>query len=74
MRLFSRFEGLVSPFPLEIIQKLPTKFWPFMWACSYGMRKYILLMTLLTACIGAFEALLFALMGKVVDKLTAIAP
>jgi ATP-binding cassette, subfamily B, multidrug efflux pump len=74
MRLFSKFEGLVSPFPHEIIQNLPTKFWPFMWACSYGMRKYILLMTILTACIGAFEALLFALMGKVVDKLTAIAP
>jgi ATP-binding cassette, subfamily B, multidrug efflux pump len=74
MRLFSKFEGLVSPFPREIIQNLPTRFWPFMWACSYGMRKYILCMTILTACIGSFEALLFALMGKVVDKLTAIAP
>ena len=74
MRLFSKFEGLVSAFPREIIETLPTRFWPFMWACSYGMRKYILCMTILTACIGAFEALLFALMGKVVDKLTAIAP
>lgn len=74
MRLFSRFEALVSPFPREILSHLPTRFWPFMWACSYGMRRYILAMTLLTACIGAFEALLFALMGKVVDKLTAISP
>lgn len=74
MRLFSVFEGMVSPFPPEIIRTLPTRFWPFMWACSYGMRRYILCMTILTACIGAFEALLFALMGKVVDKLTAIAP
>lgn len=74
MRLFKKFEGLVAPFPPDIIQTLPTRFWPFMWACSYGMRRYIFGMTLLTACIGAFEALLFALMGKVVDKLTAITP
>ena len=74
MRLFSHFEALVSPFPRQIIQHLPTRFWPFMWACSQGMRGYLLCMTILTACIGAFEALLFALMGKVVDKLTAIAP
>ncbi len=70
MRLFSRFESLVSPFPRQILTHLPTRFWPFMWACSYGMRRYILVMTVLTACIGSFEALLFALMGKVVDKLT----
>ena len=33
------------------------------------MRPFIVAMTLLTACIGAFEALLFAMMGKVVDRL-----
>ncbi|HOY69752.1 MAG TPA: ABC transporter ATP-binding protein [Methylotenera sp.] len=36
------------------------------------MRAYIAGMTLLTACIGAFEALLFAMMGKVVDRLSDI--
>lgn len=74
MRLFDFFEARVSPFPPERLAYLPHAFWPFMWACSYGMRRYILGMTLLTACIGAFEALLFGLMGKVVDRLTAIAP
>jgi ATP-binding cassette subfamily B multidrug efflux pump len=38
------------------------------------MRPFILGMTLLTALIGAFEALLFAMMGKVVDTLSHIAP
>ncbi len=71
MRVFQWFEGLVQPFPPAVLHRLPSRFWPFMWACSQGMRGYILLMTVLTACIGAFEALLFALMGKVVDKLTA---
>jgi ATP-binding cassette subfamily B multidrug efflux pump len=36
------------------------------------MRPFIVMMTLLTACIGAFEALLFAMMGKVVDRLADI--
>lgn len=36
------------------------------------MRPYILGMTLLTASIGAFEALLFAMMGKVVDQLSQL--
>jgi ATP-binding cassette, subfamily B, multidrug efflux pump len=38
------------------------------------MRPFILGMTILTALIGAFEALLFAMMGKVVDELSKMAP
>ncbi len=38
------------------------------------MRPYILCMTILTGFIGAFEALLFAMMGKVVDRLSQIVP
>ena len=34
-----------------------------------GLRPYIAGMTLLTAIIGAFEALLFAMLGRVVDWL-----
>ncbi len=72
MRLFRYFEGLVSPFPAVHIASVPKRFWPFMWACTKGMRRYMLCMTLLTASIGAFEAFLFAVMGKVVDRLAAI--
>lgn len=72
--MFRWFENLVNPFPEQAIRTPPKSFWPFVWACTQGMRPYIFGMTLLTACIGAFEALLFAMMGKVVDKLGAIAP
>ena len=42
-----------------------------MWAAAEGMRPLILAMTLCTAVIGAFEALLFAMLGQVVDWLAA---
>ena len=38
------------------------------------MRPYLLGMTVFTGLIGAFEALLFAMMGKVVDWLSDIPP
>ncbi len=38
------------------------------------MRGYILGMTLCTAAIGAFEALLFAMLGRVVDWLAQVPP
>lgn len=72
--MFRYFEQLVSPFPETLIQTPPKRFWPFVWGCTYGMRRFILCMTLLTAFIGAFEAFLFALMGQVVDTLTKVSP
>ncbi|MBS0445800.1 MAG: ABC transporter ATP-binding protein [Proteobacteria bacterium] len=45
-----------------------------MWACSDGLRGLILYMTLCTAAIGAFEALLFSMLGQVVDWLGAVKP
>ena len=47
---------------------------PFVWACSQGLRGYIALMTLLTAAIGVFEALLFAMLGRIVDWLGPVQP
>ena len=72
--MFRWFENLVNPFPDQAISTPPKSFWPFVWSCTEGMRPYILGMTLLTASIGAFEALLFAMMGRVVDRLGAIVP
>ena len=68
------FENLVNPFPDAIIDVPPKHFWSFVWSCTQGMRPFILGMTILTALIGAFEALLFAMMGKVVDELSKLAP
>lgn len=72
--MFRWFENLVNPFPEQVISTPPKQFWAFVWSCTQGMRPFILGMTLLTAMIGAFEALLFAMMGKVVDTLSHIAP
>ncbi|MFP5401603.1 MAG: ABC transporter ATP-binding protein, partial [Gammaproteobacteria bacterium] len=49
-------------------------FFAFLWAGTEGMRPFILCMMLLTASIGAFEALLFAMLGRVVDWLAAVEP
>ncbi|HNZ56636.1 MAG TPA: ABC transporter ATP-binding protein [Methylophilaceae bacterium] len=70
--MFRWFENLINPFPGKLFSTPPKSFWAFVWSCTEGMRPYIVGMTLLTACIGAFEALLFAMMGKVVDRLSDI--
>ncbi len=71
--MFSIFERWVNPFPADI-PVLPRGFVSFVWACSRGMRRYIGAMMLLTASIGAFEAWLFSVLGRVVDWLAKIPP
>ena len=70
--MFNWFEKLVNPFPEKTINAAPKDFWSFAWECTKDMRWFILAMTLFTAATGAFEALLFALMGKAVDWLGSI--
>ena len=45
-----------------------------MWECTRGMRGLLLVVTLLCAAIGAFEALLFSMMAHVVDVLGRVKP
>ncbi len=68
------FENLLSPFPASEINSPPKSLWRFLWISTHGMRQYLLGMTIFTGLIGAFEALLFAMMGKVVDWLALIPP
>ena len=72
--MLSWFERLLHPFPDAAPTVAPRGFWAFVWACTFGVRRYILAMVLLTAVIGAFEALLFAMMGRIVDWLGQVAP
>src|SRR5882757_9285156 len=72
--MFRFFEKLVSPYPQGAAQPLPQAFFPFLWACAAGARRYIASMTLLTAAIGVFEALLFSMLGRVVDWLAKVQP
>jgi ATP-binding cassette subfamily B multidrug efflux pump len=74
LHLFRWFENLVSPYPDAAPVAPPQGFFAFLWACSAGLRPYILAMTLCTAVIGAFEALLFAMLGRIVDWLSGVEP
>jgi ATP-binding cassette subfamily B multidrug efflux pump len=72
--LFRFFEDLFHPFPDAQPTQPPKSFLAFLWAGTQGMRPYLLGMTLLSAGIGAFEALLFSMMGSIVDWLAKVAP
>ena len=68
------FEKRVEPFPETVPADLPRTFLAFMWKCTEGLRPYLLMMTLLTVGIGVFEALLFSMLGKLIDWLGASTP
>ncbi len=72
--MFRYFEKLVSPYPDAPAPTLPKRFFPFLWACARGARRFIVGMTVCTAVIGVFEALLFSMLGHIVDWLAKIAP
>ena len=72
--MFSVFERFVHPYPDAIPKPPPRAFFAFLWECTRGMRGYIAAMTVFTALIGAFEALLFGMLGSVVDWLSRIQP
>ena len=66
--MYGWFERRVDPYPESVPAALPEGFFAFLWTCSAGMRGYLLLMTLCTALIGVFEAGLFAVLGRIVEK------
>jgi ATP-binding cassette, subfamily B, multidrug efflux pump len=72
--LFSFFERLVPAYPNDAVKPWPEKLLPFLWACTQGLRPHLFLMMFLAASIGAFEALLFAFLGRIVDWLGAVPP
>jgi ATP-binding cassette, subfamily B, multidrug efflux pump len=72
--VFGQFEKLVTTYPERQPATPPRHFFAFLWACTEGMRPFLLLMTLCTAVIGAFEALLFAMLGWIVDWLGQVEP
>jgi ATP-binding cassette subfamily B multidrug efflux pump len=72
--LFAFFERLISPYPDHAVAPAPPRLLPFLWACTRGLRPHLLAMTLLAASIGAFEGLMFAFMGRIVDWLAAVPP
>lgn len=74
VRMFRLFESFVHPYPDNAPPALPKRFFAFIWTCTAGLRRFIVAMTLLTAAIGAFEAILFSLLGRIVDWLAHVRP
>jgi len=72
--VFALFEKLVHPYPDAVPAPAPRGFFAFIWACTKGSRPFLAAMTLLTAVIGAFEALLFGMLGTIVDWLGQVEP
>jgi ATP-binding cassette subfamily B multidrug efflux pump len=68
--MYRFFEQRVNPYPSEAPRPLPKQFLAFIWQCTEGVRGYILALIAVTAVIGVFEALLFAMMGNIVDWLS----
>ena len=72
--MFTWFERLVDPYPDSPPATPPAGFWPFMHAATLGLRRYIAAMVFFTAAIGVFEALLFAMLGNIIDWLAKVPP
>jgi ATP-binding cassette subfamily B multidrug efflux pump len=68
--LYRLFEKLLHPYPEAEPPELPKKFFSFVWACTAGLRGYLVLLAVLSAAISGWEAWLFAVLGQVVDWLT----
>jgi ATP-binding cassette subfamily B multidrug efflux pump len=72
--LFRLFEKLLQPYPEAEPQLPPKGFLPFVWACTRGLRGYIAMLALLSAAISIYEAVLFAMLGSIVDWLGKVRP
>ena len=68
------FENRVDPYPDAAPPQPAASFFPFVWQATAGMRGLIAAVIVLTASIGAFEALLFSMLGAIVDWLAATPP
>lgn len=74
--LFRFFENRLPAFP-ETPMPLPSPrdgMLKFMWACTNGLRGWLLLFMILSAGIGIYEAMLFAWIGNIVDWLGVYTP
>jgi ATP-binding cassette subfamily B multidrug efflux pump len=74
LRLFLAFERLLHPYPEAEPIVPPKGFVAFVAACTQGLRGYIASLALLSAAISAYEAVLFGLLGRIVDWLGSVRP
>ena len=72
--MYRLFEKLLHPYPEAEPPALPKTFAAFVWACTVGLRGYLVLLAILSAAISTWDAWLFAALGHVVDWLTHADP
>ena len=72
--MFRFFENRIPPYPKDEPQLPPKGFVAFLWACTRGMRGWILLLMLCSAAMSVYEAFLFGVMSHVVDWLATTPP
>ncbi|MBR4877525.1 MAG: ABC transporter ATP-binding protein, partial [Rhodocyclaceae bacterium] len=71
--LLKWFERSVPPF-VEEAPHTPASLWAFVWACTRGVRWQMAAMVLMAAIVGGFEAWLYALLGRLGNDLSSVAP
>ena len=69
--MFGFFERLVDPFPKQLAQTPPTGVYQFCRYYTRGMEPWLITMACLTATTAISEALLFGILGQVVDWLSS---
>ncbi|OTG87014.1 multidrug ABC transporter ATP-binding protein [Acinetobacter sp. ANC 4558] len=68
-------EKLLDPYPNENLnQPLPTRFFPFVWQATQGVRPYLILLIICTAGAASFEALLYTQVGSLVTWISKSQP
>jgi len=71
--LFRFFESRLPPYPAAEPHLPPKAFLAFVWDGTRGLRGYVAAMAGLSAAIAIYEALLFAVLGVVVDWISTSA-
>ena len=71
--MFRFFESRLPPYPAAEPHLPPKAFLAFVWDCTRGLRGYVAAMAGLSAAIAIYEALLFAVLGVVVDWISTSA-
>ncbi len=68
--IYSWFEGLIEPFPVEEPDQPPQGLLAFCWHYSKGIWPTLLLVSLLGMSVAVLEVLIFSYLGNVVDWLS----
>lgn len=72
--MYRWFEKRINPYPNNDPQPVAKNLFAFLWQMTKGIRFYILLLIFFSAFVSAFETFLFAVVGKVIDKLSIVTP